>query len=380
MKRIIYLVTIDWFFAMHRLPLARAAKAAGYEVYVATRIDQDGERIREAGMKVIPMQWERRSRGVVDSIRAVREIRRVYCDYQPDLVHQISVKSVLLGSLAALSMPPRRRPVIVNNFTGLGTLFVSDAQSHQWLRSIVRGLSRKLFRTLSACQLFENPDDRREFYGRSETNRDSVRTILGVGVNTNEYSFRGQFPKTPVVLLASRLIRPKGVAELVEAHRLLISQGQKLKVVIVGKPDMHSSSAIPQEMLDAWVEDGLVEYWGFRHDMAECYALATIVCLPSWYREGVPRSLLEAASCGRPCITTDMPGCREIILHDETGLLVPPRDPEALARAIELLVADPEKCRQMGTKARKRVEELFSEEKVIGESLALYASLLGRDS
>ncbi len=204
---------------------------------------------------------------------------------------------------------------------------------------------------------------------------DRTALIHGSGVDPAVFCAAPEPPGPPIVLISSRVIWAKGIAEFAAAARLLRAAGIEARFVIVGEPPVHNRSAVPAATLEAWQAEGVLEWWGHRRDMAQVYAQSSIVCLPSFYREGVPKALIEAASCGRPIVTTDMPGCREICRHGINGLCVPPRDVAALVAAIAALLADPARRRRMGAAGRALVEAQFSLAGVVRRTLDIYRDL-----
>lgn len=376
MKRLLFLVTEDWFFVLHRLPLARAAMRAGYEVIVATRVGECQEQIEREGIKLIPMGWKRGSRSPIDGIRALWKVASIYRDYQPNVIHHVSIKPVFIGTLASILMPSAGAAAIINNFTGMGTLFISTRRSDRILRWLVVEGLRILFRMKRVHQLVENEDDKRLLLDEMGLKESNVSVIHSVGVDMYRYAPSIEDDGVPIVALASRLIWDKGIGELVEAARILRARGLKFRLALVGAPDTENHSAIPEATLRAWAEEGVVELWGFRNDIEAVWRSIHIAVLPS-YREGSPRALIEAAASGRPVVATDVPGCRDVVKHGETGLLVPSGDVRALADALDVLIRDADLRRCMGVKGRKYVEAMFGEDVVIKETFKLYNSVLG---
>ena len=201
--------------------------------------------------------------------------------------------------------------------------------------------------------------------------------IRGSGVDLHTFKpIYQEASSIPVVMLVGRMLRDKGVSELVEASRLLLDRGLEVRVVLVGNPDLSNRVSVTEEELVYWQKEELVEWWGQQDNISTCYAEAQIACLPSYYGEGIPKSLLEAAACGLPIVTTDAPGCREVVRHQENGLLVPVRDPFALADALEILIKDKGLRQQMGKRGREMAEQEFSIESVVQQTFKLYRELL----
>lgn len=371
--RVLFLITEDWYFWSHRLDLARAAREAGMEVLVATRVQDHGARIEQEGFRLIPIRLRRRSRQPVHEIGTILEIVRLYRRERPDIVHHVALKPILYGSIAARLASI---PAVVNAFAGLGYAFIADGQSARLLRTLI-GWALRWALALPRSRVIVQNDADRELLTRAGIVPPSlVSVIRGAGVDTAVFAPSPEPYGTPVVLLASRMLWDKGVGEFVEAIRLLKARGLELKAALVGMVDEDNPACIPEAQLRAWQASGVVEWWGHRDEMPSVLASAHVVVLPS-YREGLPKVLLEAAACARPIVATDVPGCRDVVRHGENGLLVPPRDARALAEAIGQLVQDRPMRARMGACGRALVEKEFSSERIAQDTLAVYRELLG---
>ena len=268
-------------------------------------------------------------------------------------MHQVALKPIIYGSLAArlVGIPTR-----VNALGGLGFVFSSQKLLARMLRPVLSSLFRFTFNDRHNQLILQNRDDLRLVTENAHVNQKYVRLISGSGVDMDEYAVR-ELPKdTPIVMLPSRMLWDKGVGDFVEAAGLLRKRGVNARFVLVGGPDAENPSSVPKRQLLKWNNGGKVEWWGHRNDMPEVLSQARLICLPSYYGEGIPKILLEAAACGRAVVTTDMPGCRDAIESDVTGLLVPPRDAVALANAIEQLLSDSRLCHDMGKAGRALAE------------------------
>ncbi len=372
MPRLLFVVTEDWYFCSHRLPLAEAARRAGYEVAVACRVARHGGEIRERGIGLFPWPVSRRSRQPLRELAAVLRLVRICRSWRPDIVHHVAMKPVIYGSIAARAT---RVPGVVNALAGMGFLFIARGRRARLARALVARAFRLLFRAPNSRVLLQNPDDRDLLVRTGVVAAERVALIRGSGVDPARFR-PGPEPGPPVVvLLASRMLWDKGVGEFVAAAGRLRRAGCTARFVLVGGTDCENPAAIPPERLAAWQRQGVVEWWGRRDDMPEVFAQAHVACLPS-YREGLPKVLLEAAACGLPLVATDVPGCREIVRQGETGLLVPPRDPDGLASALLRLVDDRELRRSLGARARAVVEAEFTIDRIAAQTLRLYAGLL----
>lgn len=370
--KLLFLVTEDWYFCSHRLPPARAAKAAGYEVVVATRVNRHGGAIIAEGFRLVPIGLRRKSRNPLRELAAIAEIVGIYLRERPDVVHHVALKPVLYGSIAARIA---RVPSVVNALAGLGFVFSSKTLMARLLRAFVVRVFRVLLNSGRGVLIVQNPDDMAMHVTGGMVAPERVRLIRSSGVDIERFAPTPEPVDTPVVMLPSRMLWGKGVGEFVESAQLLRARGVVARFVLVGDSDLENPAAIPVAQLELWRDSGVVEWWGRREDMPQVLAQASIVCLPSAYGEGVPKVLLEAAACGRALVTTDAPGCREIVRHGENGLLVPLRDAMGLAQAIEKLLGDPGLRAAMGKRGRRLVEAEFSESKVAEQTLAVYREM-----
>jgi glycosyltransferase involved in cell wall biosynthesis len=371
--KLLYVITEDWYFCSHVIDRARAAQAQGYEVAVVTRVTNHGENIRAAGLRLIPFPWNRGGLNPLRESATVRALTRLYHAEKPDIVHHIALKPILYGSFAAGRAGV---PMVVNSANGLGYTFTSGGWRARLLRPVMMLAFRWLMNPRNSRVLFQNPDDLARMVGAKVVRERDAVLIRGAGVDTERFTPRPEpADGPPLVILVSRMLWDKGIADFVAAAADLRRRGVRARFALVGDTDRQNPNGIPEETCRRWHEAHDVEWWGRREDIPDIIAAAAIVCLPS-YGEGLPKVLLEAASSGRPIVATEIPGCREIVRHGENGVLVPARDPRALADAIEKLLANPSLRRQMGERGRQMVLECFSNEHIIAQTLAVYESLL----
>lgn len=375
MPRLIYLVNIPRFFVTHRLPLAEAARDAGYDVHVATSAwDQEHvEAIKAAGFPFYDVPINQHGTNIANEITALRAIYRLYQTLKPDIVHQVTVKPILYGGISAKLL---HVPAVVNAVPGLGYVFM--ARSLKW--SLIRTATKIAYRVAlehpNTRTIFQNPDDRERFARSHMVSREHTVIIKGSGVDMARFYPQPESDGVPLILFAGRLLWQKGVGEFVEAARRFQATGISARFVIVGYSEPSSPSAVPAEQLESWNRSGLIEWWGRCIDMPAVFAQSHIVCLPSSYGEGVPKVLIEAAACGRAIVTTNTPGCREITHDGENGLLVPTENHDALYEALKKLAENATLRRQMGERGRQIAEAEFSLERICNETLSLYAQLL----
>lgn len=370
--KMLFLVTEDWAFCSHRMPIALAAKDAGFEVVLATRVQAHGEEITTEGIRLIPIQLRRKSKNPWSELKAILEIVKLYKQEQPDIVHHVALKPVIYGSIAARIV---NTPAIVNALTGMGHVFISDTWEIRILRLLVKIAFRILLNKKGARVILQNKDDLNILTGSGMLAPGSIRIIRGSGVDMQLYTPKPEPDGTVIVMMASRMLWDKGVGEFIEAAHLLKQRGVRARFVLVGNNDPDNPTSLSPSQLEALRLEGLVEWWGYRKDMPKALSEAHIVCLPS-YREGLPKVLIEASAVGRPIITTDVAGCREVVKNGENGFLVPARNPSALADAIYKLIESPDIRRKMGCKGRAIAVAEFSVEKVTKETVAIYEELL----
>lgn len=369
-RRLLFVVNDAGYFLSHRLPLACAARDADWEVHVATALSPAQEQIRGAGFAVhsVPLTRSglRPDREIATMIAIWRLLRRL----KPDLAHFVTLKAVVTGGLAARLAGV---PASVFAITGLGHVFTDSGIKGRILRLIFRLLLPFLVTKHTRIIVQNREDGERIAFSRAIRQR--LKLIRGSGVDIDQFSACVEPPEPVTILLASRMIWKKGVGDLVEAARLLKAKGVGVKILLAGDSDPGNPGCIATAQLSAWNQEDNIEWLGFQSDMPALMARCHIVCLPSYYGEGVPKCLIEAAAAGRPIVTTDMPGCRDIVWDRENGLLVPARNPEALATALKILIDDSELRRHFGARGRAIVAEGFSSRQVIAETIAVYDAL-----
>lgn len=365
MPRIAFLVTEDWYFVSHRLPMARAARDAGYEVHVLTNVDRHGAAIEAEGFHLHPLHWRRGSLNPLSILSIVGEIRALYRELRPDLAHHVALQPSVVGSLAALRLPV----VCINALAGLGYAFTSRSLKARLIQPMLAMLMRRLLNRKRAVVLVQNPDDR-EVVRRFGVSAEKTFLIPGSGVDTTTLEPLPEVTGQVTAAFVGRLLDDKGLRSLLAACKLLAARGRGIRMLIAGAADPANPASIPQSEIDSWRSVEGVTLLGHA-DVREVWRQAHIAVLPS-RREGLPLSLLEAAACGRPIVATDVSGCREIARDGFNAILVPPDNPAALADAIGRLASDPALRKQYGAAGRRLVEENFSSAIVGAAIVALY--------
>jgi len=371
-RKLMFLVTEDWYFVSHRLELAIAARQAGYDVMVATRVDRHGKRITDAGLALRQVAFNRGGHNPLQELRTLVHLVRLYRREAPDIVHHVALKPVIYGSLAARIVGTRS---VVNALAGLGYVFSSVGLRAKMLRWIIKPALKFALGAKNTRLIVQNSDDRERIIAEGLAGARSISVIRGSGVDPGAYRQVTVASETPLVILPARLLWEKGVGEFVEAARLLRLKGIKARFVLVGKPDLANPASVNELEIDAWVSEGVVESWGWQEDMPSVFAQAQIVCLPS-HHEGLPKALLEAAASGCAIVATDIPGCRQIVQHGVTGWLVPARDAQALATALQQAIEQPDLRQKYGASARVLVAADFSISRVARETIAVYDKVL----
>lgn len=370
--KLLFFVTVDWFFCSHFIERAKAAQRAGYDVVVLTRVDQHRSVIEGAGLRLIPLTIDRRSLNPLEAFKTLVKLVHVFRRERPDVLHQIALKPILLGGFAARLTGIKR---VVNAVVGGGYVFTSTSPLMRAVRPLMRLALKLLLNPPGSCVVFENQDDLSSFVRSHQVRAEAAVLIRGAGVDADLFQPQPVRRTTPLVVVTARLLWDKGLGEFVAAARLLRAQGIQARFALVGDLDADNRACIDPAVLDEWKAEGVVELWGFRRDMPKVLREADIVCLPS-YREGLPKSLLEAMAAGLPCVTTDVPGCREAVQNGENGWLVPPRDPQALARALNLLIENPDLRCRMGQRGRDMVLTEFASPIICQQTLQVYERML----
>lgn len=367
---LLYLVNEDWAFVSHRLPMARAARDAGFEVHVATNVNAKAEMIRAEGFTLHAIPFRRGGLSPLSAIETISAVRRLEREISPSLIHHSGLQCCVLGSVAALGTAIPQ----VNALTGMGFLFTSSSPTARLLKPLVAKVLGFLFGRKRSVALVQNPDDRQALRSMGIPDR-QITLIPGSGVDTDTLQSLPE-PSGPITVgFAGRLLVDKGIQALVAAHRLLRKQGLDIQLLIAGEPDPANPASVSQSEAEAWGQEPGITRLGQVDDIVSLWRRSHIAALPS-HREGLPKSLLEAAACGRPMIATDAPGCREICINEQTGLLVPIEDPAALAEAIVTLATSPELRARYGAAARQLAVDKMSDKAVGEATVALYRSVM----
>lgn len=371
-RLIIFVVNDPGFFLSHRLPLALAAKDQGYEVCVATPPGDGVEQIKAEGLQYRRVSLSRSGANPLLELWTIWSLYKLYREMKPLIVHHVTIKPVLYGTLAARLASVS---AVVNAISGLGFVFLARGWFSAMARSAVLTSYRWLFSRKRLWVIVQNRDDYDYLLEKECLSQEKIELIRGSGVDVERFMTKPEGNGLPVVILPGRMLWDKGVGEFVEAAQLLHRMGIRARFILVGGIDPSNPESVPAVRLAEWARDGDVEWWGNRQDMPAIYNLAHIVCLPS-YREGLPKVLLEAAASGRAIVATDVPDCREVVIEEENGLLVPARESRPLADALRRLITNPQLRQSMGLKSRAMAEAEFSIKQVVERHMDIYQRAL----
>ena len=372
-KKFLFVINSDWGFLLYRTPLAIAAKNKGIQVWVASPDTGDANKIIAMGFNFIELPMSRKGVNILNEFFTFLRILKIYYQLKPDLIHHVTIKPIIYGTIASAIL---NKAFVVNAISGLGFTF-SSGSSSRLLKFLVKNLLKISLKYQKSKIIFQNPDDFNLFIENKLISSNQGVLIKGSGVDCKVFSpSLSDFNKEKIVILPSRMIVEKGIYEFVDAARLLHLEFPNVRFVLVGKIDSGNPSSIDYFEIMAWEKEGILEWWGHQSDMVTVLNKGTMVVLPTFYGEGLPKVLLEAAACSKPIISTNVPGCKEIVRHEVNGLLIPPKDEVALAEAIRRLLDNPEFAKQLGENGREIVKNEFSEELVVEKTFEVYDLLL----
>jgi len=371
-KVIMFVVNPAVFFLSHRLPIALQAKKCGYEVHIATPFGSEVQTIKDHGFVHHAIPFTRKGQNLIIELKVIIKLIRLFVHIKPDLLHLVSIKPILYGGIAARISGVKK---VVCAVTGLGTVFLGNTLKSKLRRWLVLEMYRAALKQNSLAVIFQNHDDSKILLTAKVVGEYQVHIIRGSGVLLADYPHIPEPKKKYIIVMVSRLLEEKGVLDFEKAARILLKRGLNVEMRLIGSVDSGNPSSIDQNLLDQWALEGNIQLLGYCDDIAIQYANSNIACLPS-YREGLPKSLIEAAACGRPVVTTDVPGCRDAIIPEKTGILVPVNNAKAIADAIQILIENPVLRRKMGDAGRSFAEEFFGIDKIVKQHLAIYEQLL----
>lgn len=367
-KKILLVANTDWYLHNFRTSLGKFLQNKGYVVVFVSPHGEFVQDIVRNGFKYVNWNVGRRSMGFISELKSIWRLVKIYQQEKPLLVHHFTIKPVLYGSIAAKLSNVNS---VVNSITGLGYIFLNESWRGNLLRTVLFPIYKFVLNNKNSHTIFENQVDREIFVDKHFVDAASTSIIQGVGVDEELYCFSPEIEnEIPLIIFPARMLYDKGVETLVGASRILKDK-TKIRIALVGDLDPGNPSMIEKSIIEEWEKEGLIEWWGFRKDMLTIYQSSNLVTLPS-LGEGLPTVLIEAASCGRAIVTTDVAGCRDVVQDGVNGILVPPKDPDALADAILSLINNPKKREKMGQEGRRIVLEKFTSKKVNEDTLKVY--------
>jgi glycosyltransferase involved in cell wall biosynthesis len=352
----------------HRLHMATCAIENGFNVTLVTRVSQHRSLIEESGIKLIDWPINRGSFNFFLDISALLKLFQSIRKLNPDIIHAVAMKPVFFSAIVSLMSGVKIR---IYALGGLGYLFSSNRILVKFLRPLIIVFLRLIFNDDRARLILQNKDDKDIFLRKKIISIEKIRMIRGSGVDTNKYSPNKPNNDSIVIILPARMLWDKGVSEFVKCAEQFKANGLSVRFCLIGSPDNYNPESIPEKQLEAWSKSGVIEWWGHQTDMQAVYSIASIVCFPS-YREGLPKSLLEAASCSLPIVVFDVPGCREIIQDGVNGFIVPFKDTDRMYSALLKLYKDSNLRHNMGKAGRELVIKEFSEEIVASLTIRVW--------
>lgn len=376
-RKLLFVVNVDWFFISHRLPIAIKAISKGYEVHLACTDSGKLQQLTRLGIHVHDLSFSRSGNGLWSELRTVNQLRKVITKIQPDILHAVTIKPVIYSGIVLHIIT--NKPKFVAAISGLGYVFSADNVRAKFTRLIVSLLYKLAFKHKTKKIIFQNTTDESILSNVTRLKAIDKALIKGSGADLNVYTHTTEPEAESIkISMACRLLKEKGVYEFVEAADLVKSKYANVEFVLAGTPDLDNPNSISQQELDKWQASGLITAVGHCDNIPQLFSQSHIVTMPSYYGEGVPKVLIEAAACGRPIVTTDNPGCRDAIIPEKTGILVPIKDADSLSNALIRLIECSSLRQEMGKKAREYAINEFDVENVVQKHLDIYRTLLTR--
>lgn len=364
-KKILFVVNVDWFFISHRLPLALETLKKGYEVYIACGVTDKKEYLESLGLKVHSLNISRSGTGIKEEIKVFLEIYKILRKIKPDIAHFVTIKPVLYGGIASRFLSISRK---VFSISGLGFIFIKEGLKAFIVRMLIKTMYRFALAGKNSHVIVQNPDDKTVVNAIVDVPTSLIR---GSGVDLSQYNYIEENNENIKISIACRLLKDKGVFEYIEASKILKNKFKNIEFELYGDIDIHNPASLTKADVEKIKKDGFVKVYGFTSDIARIFSKSNIIVLPS-YREGLPKVLIEAAACGRAVVTTDVPGCRDAIEPNITGLLCEVKNPKSLAEQIEKLLLNSELRNNMGKEGRKLAQKEFDINKVVEKHFEIY--------
>ena len=375
MKKILFIINVDWFFVSHRLPIALEAIKLGYDVHLACTFIDDRSNLEKLGITCHDINFSRNGGSVFSELLSIIKLRKIIINVRPDLVHSVTIKPVIYAGMAMSFIP--KSPSFVAAISGLGYVFSASSFRAKLTKLCVSFLYKISLHKNNKIVVFQNISDETVLSKIVKLTEKNKVLIKGSGADLSIYKFSSPPPAKKIIIsMACRLLKEKGVYQFVEAARIIRNKKLNTEFQLIGEVDLGNPNSVSQVEINSWVNEGVISALGHRDDIPDLFEKSHIVTLPSYYGEGVPKVLIEAASCGRPIVTTDNPGCRDAVIVGETGLLVPIKDSLSLSQALETLIKDENMRNKMGDLARKYAISEFDINQVVTKHIEIYESLM----
>ena len=370
MKKILFIVNLDKFFISHRLPIAISLKDIGYEVHIASKFTNRENYLKNLGFFTHDLPIKRSSISLASNFLTFVKIFKLIFSLKPNLIHLITIKPILFGGIISHFF---KKISIVVSVSGLGFVFSDKGRFSKIRKNFIIFLYKIVFLNKKIRVIFQNQYDREKLINITQLKKENTILTYGSGVNLKTFSVTSnKNDKTPIALFAGRLLISKGILDFIEASKHFTN----IRYVISGGFDFDNPDCIDPMVIDKVTQEGIVEYWGYSNKMPNIINESSIVVFPSYYGEGLPKILIEAAACGKPVVTTDHPGCRDAIIDNVTGLLVPIKSPISIANAIRTIINNNDLKTSMGKEARLLAEKKFSIDNVVAKHLGIYNELV----
>ena len=366
-----YIVNSSSFFCSHFLSLANKVSEKGHDVYVIAGDDIKKDTIEEAGLFFICIPLSRSGINPCSELSFIIKLRTKIRNICPDIIHAFTVKPIIYSGLVIKTLQKKNRPKVCNSITGLGSAYLSKKISGRVIWALVKSLYRIALSSTESSAIFENEDDRLLFVNQGLIDASKVYIVNGAGIDTNAFLPSEIKSERTTVVLVARLLKDKGIAEYIEAGKILHERKVDVCLQLVGDIDAGNISSMSARDIKSASDAGYIQWLGPRSDIAEIYSRAHIACLPS-YREGLPKSLIEAASCGLPIITTDVPGCRQMVVEGKNGLLIEAKSAITISEAIIYLLTKPELMRRMALYSREMAVDRFDHKHIVNTFFEIY--------
>lgn len=368
-RKLLFVVNVDWFFVSHRLPIAIEAIKNGFEVHLACAITDKRELLENVGIIVHDTPLTRSGLNIIFELKTLILLHKVVKKVKPDIVHSITIKPIIYANIISRLLGVKKR---VSSISGLGYVFIDNSVKTKCIRRVVSSLYKVALKNIDAV-IFQNSSDRAIVSSLNAFDDSKSIMVRGSGVDLRQFILSQEPVYDKVVMFVGRFLKDKGIIEFVKSAQLLRLKNVNARFVLVGGIDALNPNSITKLELDSWVNEGFIEHWGYSANISEDLNQANIVVLPS-YREGLPKSLLEAAAAQRAVVTTDVPGCRDAIEPNETGLLVEVKNPQALAEGILKLLNDNELRKKFAENGRLLAEKEFNIKDVVKTHMHIYIS------